>query len=169
MPIPVHFDRTSRPCPLWRRLLALVYDLLIVLAIVMVVGLLCQLATGGNLIRVGTHAVIPLWYRPLQGLVVAAYFISSWLRGGQTVGMRPWHIQLTRADGGTPTLQQAGLRVLIASAPMLVLMLVPVLGLRPALWRCCSYGAAGLPWRCSIRVGAPCTTSSPATELRLLG
>ncbi len=134
MPTPVHSDSTSLPCPLWRRLLALLYDLLIVVAIVMVVGLLCQLATGGNLIRVGAHAVIPVWYRPLQGLVVAVYFISSWLRGGQTVGMRPWHIHLTRSDGGTPTLQQAVLRVLAASAPMLVLMLTPALGLRAALW-----------------------------------
>ncbi|MFA6228802.1 MAG: RDD family protein [Rhodanobacter sp.] len=134
MPTPVHSDSTSLPCPLWRRLLALVYDLLIVVAIVMVVGLLCQLATGGNLIRVGAHAVIPAWYRPLQGLVVAAYFISSWRLGGQTVGMRPWHIQLTRADGRAPTLQQAVLRVLVAAAPMLVLMLAPALGLRTALW-----------------------------------
>lgn len=134
MPTTVHSSSSSLPCPLWRRLLALVYDLLIVLAIVMVVGLLCQLATGGNLIRVGAHAVIPVWYRPLQGLVVAAYFISSWQRGGQTVGMRPWHIRLTRADGGTPTLQQAVLRLLVAAAPMLVLMLAPALGLRTALW-----------------------------------
>lgn len=122
------------PCPLWRRLLALVYDLLIVLAIVMVVGLLCQIATGGRLIQPGAHSVTPPWYRPLQGLVVAAYFISSWLRGGQTVGMRPWHIRLTRADGGAPTLQQAVLRLLVAAAPMLLLMLDPVIGLRATLW-----------------------------------
>lgn len=124
----------SLPCPLWRRLLALVYDLLIVLAIVMVVGLLCQLATAGQLIRTDGHAVIPAWYRPLQGLVVAAYFISSWLRGGQTVGMRPWRIRLTRRDGSAPTLQQAVLRLLVAAAPMLVLMLAPALGLRTTLW-----------------------------------
>ncbi|MFC5527221.1 RDD family protein [Rhodanobacter ginsengisoli] len=124
----------ARPCPLWRRLLALVYDLLIVIAIVMVVGLLCQLATGGQLIQTGARTVIPAWYRPLQGVVVAAYFISSWMRGGQTVGMRPWHIRLTRADGGAPTLQQALLRVLVAAAPLLLLMLQPMLGLHATLW-----------------------------------
>lgn len=122
------------PCPLWRRLLALVYDLLIVVAIVMVVGLLCQIATGGKLIQPGAHTVIPPWYRPLQGLVVAAYFISSWLRGGQTVGMRPWHIRLTRTDGSAPTLQQAVLRLLVAAAPMLLLMLDPLIGLRATLY-----------------------------------
>lgn len=122
------------PCPLWRRLIALVYDLLIVVALVMVVGLLCQLATGGNLIQVGTSTSIPWWYRPLQGLVIAAYFISSWLRGGQTVGMRPWHIRVTNAEGDTPLLRQAVIRLLVAAAPMLLLWLTPVLGLRATLW-----------------------------------
>ena len=122
------------PCPLWRRLVALVYDLLIVVAIVMVVGLVCQLATGGRLISTGTHVVIPIWYQALQCVVVAAYFIASWRRGGQTVGMRPWHILVSRDDGGTISLQQAVIRVLVAAAPMLLLVLEPVLGLRATLW-----------------------------------
>jgi uncharacterized RDD family membrane protein YckC len=122
------------PCPLWRRLAALVYDLLAVLAIVMVVGLLCQLATGGRLITTGAQVLIPFWYRPLQGLVVAAYFISSWRHGGQTLGMRPWRIRLTRGDGGVPSWSQALTRVLVASAPLLLLMLNPLLGLHTTLW-----------------------------------
>lgn len=141
--MPTTPDAVSRVfCPLWRRLLALVYDLLIVVAIVMVVGLLCQLATGGQLIRTEGPAVIPAWYRPLQGLVVSAYFISSWLRGGQTVGMRPWHIRLTGRDGGRPTVQQAVLRLMVAAAPMLLLTLAPVLGLRPTLWTLLAVWAA---------------------------
>src|SRR5690348_5071617 len=81
------------PCPLWRRLTALVYDLLAVVAIVMVVGLLCQLATGGQVVATGALTTIAWWCQPLQGLLVAAYFVVSWLRGGQTLGMRPWHIR----------------------------------------------------------------------------
>jgi uncharacterized RDD family membrane protein YckC len=122
------------PCPLWRRLIALVYDLLIVVAIVMVVGLACQLATGGRLIETDGHAVIPLWYQALQGVVVAAYFVASWRRGGQTVGMRPWHIRVSRDDGGTISLRQAVIRVLAAAAPMLLLALEPAIGLRATLW-----------------------------------
>ena len=122
------------PCQLWRRLVALVYDLLIVVAIVMVVGLVCQLATGGRLISTGTHVVIPIWYQALQCVVVAAYFIASWRRGGQTVGMRPWHIRVSRDDGGTISLQQAVIRVLVAAAPMLLLALEPALGLPATLW-----------------------------------
>lgn len=122
------------PSPLWRRLLALVYDLLIVVAIMMVVGLLCQLATDGKLIRTGATTVVPIWYQALQGAVVAAYFISSWRRGGQTLGMRPWRIRVTRDDGGTPTLQQALIRMLVAAAPLVLLLLAPMLGLRATLW-----------------------------------
>lgn len=125
---------SNPPCPLWRRLVALVYDLLIVVAIVMVVGLLCQLATGGKLIATGAHAVVPLWYQALQGAVVAAYFIASWRRGGQTVGMRPWRIRVSRDDGGTISLTQAVIRVLVAAAPMLLLALEPMLGMRTTLW-----------------------------------
>lgn len=137
MPTTLHTTdllRADLPCPLWRRLLALVYDLLIVVAIVMVVGLLCQLATRGQLIRTGATTVIPLWYQVLQALVVALYFISSWRRGGQTVGMRPWRIRVTGDDGGPPSLQQAVIRLLVAAAPLVLLMLEPALGLSPTLW-----------------------------------
>ncbi|GAB2556948.1 RDD family protein [Rhodanobacter koreensis] len=137
MPTTLHTTdllRADLPCPLWRRLLALVYDLLIVVAIVMVVGLLCQLATRGQLIRTGATTVIPLWYQVLQALVVALYFISSWRRGGQTVGMRPWRIRVTGDDGGPPSLQQAVIRLLVAAAPLIMLMLEPALGLSPTLW-----------------------------------
>ncbi|MHB1059310.1 MAG: RDD family protein [Rhodanobacter sp.] len=132
--MPANPATTDLPCPLWRRLLALVYDLLIVVAIVMVVGLLCQLATGGNLISTGARTVVPAWYQSLQGVVVAAYFISSWRRGGQTAGMRPWRIRVTRDDGGTLTLQQALIRVLVAAAPLILLLLEPVIGLHATLW-----------------------------------
>ncbi|MDQ6647095.1 MAG: RDD family protein [Pseudomonadota bacterium] len=132
--MPTPLQTTATPCPLWRRLTALVYDLLIVLALMMVVGLLCQLATGGELIQTGAQTTIPWWYQPLQGVVIAAYFISSWRRGGQTVGMRPWHIRITDAAGGAPSLRQAVIRLLMAAAPMLLLSLTPVIGLRGTLW-----------------------------------
>ncbi|SEJ41753.1 RDD family protein [Frateuria terrea] len=122
------------PCPLWRRLTALVYDLLAVMAIVMVVGLLCQLATGGQVVATGARTTIAWWYQPLQGLVVGAYFVVSWLRGGQTLGMRPWHIRVVGADGGKVAPGQALRRVVVAALPLLLLGLAPWLGLRGAVW-----------------------------------
>lgn len=101
---------------------------------VMVVGLLCELATGGELIRGGSTRVIAWWYQPLQGLLVSAYFVTSWLRGGQTLGMRPWHLRLRGVDGTLITLRQALVRLLVATAPLLLLFSAPWLGPLGALW-----------------------------------
>ncbi len=121
-------------CPLWRRLAALIYDLLAVVAMVMVVGYVCQRVTGGTLIRTDGHTQIAWWYQPLQALVVSAYFVVSWLRGGQTLGMRAWRIRVTASDGGRPTRAQALIRLLAAALPMLLLGLAPWIGTRGALW-----------------------------------
>jgi uncharacterized RDD family membrane protein YckC len=125
---------TDVTCPLWRRLIALVYDLVAVLAIVMVVGLACQLATGGQLIATGGQVHIAWWYQPLQLLVVAAYFVVSWLRGGQTLGMRPWRIRVVADNGAPLSVQQALIRVLVAALPLLFLLLAPAFGMKAALW-----------------------------------
>ncbi|PXV57185.1 Uncharacterized membrane protein YckC, RDD family [Dyella jiangningensis] len=121
-------------CPLWRRLLALLYDLLAVLAIVMVVGYVCQRVTGGTAVSGDGHAHIAWWYQPLQALVVSAYFLASWLRGGQTLGMRPWRIRVSGANGQRITPTQAIIRLLVAALPMLLLALAPLVGARGAAW-----------------------------------
>lgn len=120
-------------CPLWRRLAALLYDLLAVLAIVMVVGYVCQRLTGGQLVS-NDGARIAWWYQPLQGLVVSAYFLASWLRGGQTLGMRPWRIRVTDTQGGRLSPARALLRLLAGATPLLLLALAPWIGARAALW-----------------------------------
>ncbi len=160
---------TDIPCPLWRRLLALVYDLLIVAAIVMVVGLLCQLATGGRLISTGASTSVPIWYQALQGVVVAAYFISAWRRGGQTVGMRPWRIRVTDLAGGTPSWRQCFIRLIVASAPLLALLLAPALGLRTTLWAVLITWAAWFALALFNRRRRVLHDLAAGTEIRLLG
>lgn len=130
-------------CPLWRRLIAMVYDVVAVLAIVMVVGLICQLATGGQLINNGTQVHIAWWYQPLQAVVVAAYFVVSWLRGGQTLGMRPWRIRVVAGNGASVSMRQALIRVVVAALPLLFLLLAPAFGLKAALW---AVGAGWAVW-----------------------
>jgi uncharacterized RDD family membrane protein YckC len=167
MPTPLR--TTDIPCPLWRRLLALVYDLLIVAAIVMVVGLSCQLATGGTLISTGGSASVPIWYQALQGLVVAVYFISAWRRGGQTVGMRPWRMRVTDLSGGTPSWQQCLVRLLVAAAPLLLLALAPALGLRVTLWTVLAVWAAWFAVALFNTRRRTLHDLVAGTEIRLLG
>lgn len=121
------------PAPAWRRLAAIVYDVLAVVAIVMVVGLLAQFATGGSLFDAQGH-LLAWWYQPLQGLVVGAYFIVSWVRGGQTLGMRPWRIRVTDAEGMPVTWRRGCVRLAVAALPLLLLTIYPLTTLKIALW-----------------------------------
>ncbi len=113
--------RPLGPCPFGVRLTALFYDLLTSLAIVLVLGLLAQLATGGQLIVVRDgHAHSPAWYPLLQLVALAAYFMWSWIRGGQTLGARAWRMRVV-ADAGRVTLPRALARFAAAASPLLLL------------------------------------------------
>ncbi|HET7268731.1 MAG TPA: RDD family protein [Oleiagrimonas sp.] len=122
-----------RTSSLWRRLAGLVYDLVAVVAIVMVVGMICLIATHGSLVPDSHHGVTAWWYSPLQYLVVAAYFVVSWLRGGQTLGMRPWRMVLRMSDGTPVRPGPAIARVVAVSLPMLLLSIGHVASPRTAM------------------------------------
>ncbi len=96
------------PAPIWRRLVALSYDGLLYLALVMS-GLVLSLPVVAAL--VAKDASTPLHnYSVLQlyaYLVGIGFFGWSWTRGGQTLGMRVWRLQVRRLDG-------SGLRPTIA-------------------------------------------------------
>ncbi len=82
------------PAPLWRRLASAAYDALLLAAIVVVVVM-------GDLFLRGT-AGLPYNVHVLRAeLVIASalFFGVSWTRGGQTLGMRAWRLQLRRTDG----------------------------------------------------------------------
>lgn len=84
------------------RLLAMLYDALVllgmwVLTIVLLVG-----ATGG--------AVAGVWVQLLLLLEAYGFFLFFWTRRGQTLGMLAWRLRVT--DGNAPiSLRQAHLRM----------------------------------------------------------
>lgn len=83
-----HSTISSQPCSLTRRLAALVYDGLILVAIWIIgSGLAVLLAHGA--IEPGS-----LWFQAYLLILSWAYFASGWMLGGQTVGMRAWQIHL---------------------------------------------------------------------------
>lgn len=123
----------TSPAPAWRRFAAIVYDLLAVVAIVMVVGLLAQMVTGGRLFD-ERGRMLTWWYQPLQGLVVGAYFLVSWVRGGQTLGMRPWRVRVTDAGGRPVGWRRGSVRLVIAALPLALVLIFPLTSLKAALW-----------------------------------
>lgn len=103
--------------PLWRRLLAALYDLLPLAGLWMIATALAVLLTRllvpvdrvDLVLRGGwPHLALQIWL----GALTLAYYVISWRRGGQTIGIRAWRIAV-RADHGTLSLKSALLRALV--------------------------------------------------------
>lgn len=107
---------------LGRRLMAIVYDTLIVMALVLLSALLIE----GLMVFVGVSAnpshglnepqySQSPWYLLSLLLVVYLYFVGLWHWQGQTVGMRAWRMRLVSNTGGRIKLSQCSLRFLVAA------------------------------------------------------
>jgi uncharacterized RDD family membrane protein YckC len=54
------------------------------------------------------------WYRVLLVLVLGIYLTWGWVKGGQSLGMRPWRLWVVSTDGRPLTWGRAWLRYLVA-------------------------------------------------------
>jgi uncharacterized RDD family membrane protein YckC len=105
--------------PVWRRLAALFYDLLVLIAIWMFAAALVLLAFGGNVDV--AHQPTP-YHLVLQSTLLTLstlYFTISWSRGGQTIGMRAWRVRLIDAEGNSPRPRRSLLRFALAVISLL--------------------------------------------------
>ncbi len=91
--------------PIWKRLLAFIYDGLIVTALVLISGLIASLIAQGE---------APTWLTRLIILTsVGGYFWWSWSHGGRTAGMLAWRLRLVGLGGETITNDVAFKRLII--------------------------------------------------------
>ena len=95
--------------PLRIRLAAMVYELLLVVAVVFVASFIFIPLVGDT--QVAWRKFVFQAY--LAG-VLFAYFSAFWLRSGQTLAMKTWRIRLVDLDGKLIHLKQAGLRFVLA-------------------------------------------------------
>ncbi|MGV8990907.1 MAG: RDD family protein [Thiobacillus sp.] len=97
------------PAPLLSRFAAMVYELLLVTAVVFVASFIIMPVIGDM------HTP---WQRHLFQIyilgVLLAYFSAFWLRSGQTLAMKTWRIRLVQQNGDTLTFKQAMLRFVLA-------------------------------------------------------
>ncbi len=103
---------SATPAPLRLRLAAAAYDLLPLLGLWFAAAVLALAITGGAL---DTHTLAGKFL--VQGLALVlsgAYFIVSWSRGGQTIGMRAWKLRVVDTDGRRLPLPRALLRFVAA-------------------------------------------------------
>jgi len=103
------------PAPFLIRMAAMVYELLLVTA-VMFVAALPFLYLVGNAQTGWLHHLFQVY---ILG-VLFAYFSAFWLRSGQTLAMKTWRIRLVNPDGTRLTLGQAALRFVIALLGLLL-------------------------------------------------
>ena len=78
----------------FRRLAAGCYDALLLGAVWMLVTLVIVALRGGEPVPPADPA-----YQCLLLGIAALFFITSWLRGGQTLGMRAWRLKVERESG----------------------------------------------------------------------
>jgi uncharacterized RDD family membrane protein YckC len=103
-------------CRLPRRLAAIFYDSFLLAAVLLLASLVALPLLGADPSRPAL-----LLFRVYLVVVIFAFFAWFWTHGGQTLGMRAWHIRLQRRGGGAITLWQALLRFLVAIASWLAL------------------------------------------------
>ena len=100
-------DEQTRNAPsLLRHLTAMLYDSLLVVALVFVVNALAL----GVVVTVsdGEQKVVgPTLGQILFILSIVGFYSTFWLTSGQTLGMQAWRIRLVTFDGGRPSLWQA--------------------------------------------------------------
>ena len=95
---------------LLRRLAAILYDTLLVLAVLFMVTVPFIALRGGEPVEIGDNT----WYRIALAIVIYAFFVGFWTRSGRTLGMQSWGLQLETMDGGRPTLATASVRFVAA-------------------------------------------------------
>lgn len=118
--MPRRFDQLDEvwPAGLGRRLGAMLYDGLLVLAIWIVMAsahlAVVRLVLAVPAEQVGTGLAQVLSLRLLLAVSAFAFFAFFWTRGGMTLGMQAWRLRVQTLDGCSITAFQALQRCLVA-------------------------------------------------------
>ena len=108
-PIPImsQAPRAAQPAGFVRRLMAMVYDSLLLFAVLAFAGALWALTLG--IPKYGDP-----WYFVYLLLVACGFFSGFWIKGGQTLGMRTWRLRVETDQGRTLGLKHVLLRFFAA-------------------------------------------------------
>lgn len=100
-------DKTPFVSP-FRRIIASVYDLFLLLGVWFLVGSFAVLLNGGETLHPAIGALLVF----VSGWLFFAFF---WIRNGQTLGMQVWKFKIVNADpnSGPIILKQTFLRYLV--------------------------------------------------------
>lgn len=116
-----------RDAALWRRLAAMVYDSIVVIAIWIIVGFIVLSAFGIDQAQIveNDRVVMDPYYRLtlFSSMLLSAYLFFAWFwtHSGQTLGMQAWKIRVQNPDGSAVSYKQSLIRCVIAPFSFLLL------------------------------------------------
>ncbi len=97
-------------CSLQRRFAAILYDALLVLALLFLITYPFIAARGGEPVETSDNIV----YQLTLAVVLFLFFTVFWSRSGRTLGMQSWGLRLETPDGKVPTFSAATVRFFAA-------------------------------------------------------
>ena len=95
---------------LLRRIGAMLYDALLLLALLFLTTIPFIAMRGGEPVEAGNN----LPYQVTLAVVVFAFFVSFWSRSGRTLGMQSWGLRAETESGQIPSVGQASIRFFAA-------------------------------------------------------
>jgi len=101
------------PAPLLRRLAALFYDLLLLIAVLFFASALAVAINQGSIPKDN------LYFKLYLLAVDYLFFAWFWIHGGETLGMRAWRLQLRSTNGDCITWRTTLIRFLTAIPSLL--------------------------------------------------
>jgi len=121
-----NFDNPN--APLWRRIAAFLYDILLLTAIFFVVTAIVVVIFNS-----GEHTHHPLYFVLLYAIGLL-FFTWCWRRGGQTLGMQAWRIMLVNDKLGPITKTQCLKRYLAGTFCFIFTYLGSIFGRKKLAW-----------------------------------
>jgi len=114
MEAPAPQDQALPAPPLWRHLLAMLYDTLLIVPLFMAAAAVWVAVLGptDNINEPAVPAFLQ-WFS--WGVILLIFFGIFWRRAGQTLGMQAWRLKLITESGGSPTWQQVAVRLVVAT------------------------------------------------------
>jgi uncharacterized RDD family membrane protein YckC len=94
-----------------RRLAALLYDALLMTALLVIFTTAAVMLFARTAITPETAGPWAYVYRACLALILAGYYLLNWTRSGQTLGMRAWRLRAVTASGKPLVLKTAAIRL----------------------------------------------------------
>ena len=101
---------------LFRRVAAILYDTLLVAAVLFIVTLPFIAIRGGEPVEPGSFS-----YQVTMVMATYVFFVGFWVRKGRTLGMQSWGLQLQDANDAIPSLATCSIRFVAAIVSLGVL------------------------------------------------